>query len=125
RRTRAAAPGGSGAARRDRDRRARRLLPPADPAPGGPARQASGRSPSRVALALALASIAAVLLAALVKGAIGFGFPTLGTPLLALAVDLKGAVALLVIPKLVMDSLQLRRSGPPRDGPRPLAALWG
>jgi len=64
-----------------------------------------------------------VLLAAFVKGAIGFGFPTLGTPLLALAVDVKSAVALLVIPNLVMDSLQLRRSGPIGDAPRRLAPL--
>src|SRR5207247_3795007 len=67
--------------------------------------------------------IAAVLLAAFVKGAIGFGFPTLGTPLLALAVDVKSAVALLVIPNLAMDSLQLRRSGPIGDAPRRLAPL--
>lgn len=63
------------------------------------------------------------MLAAFVKGAIGFGFPTLGTPLLALAVDVKSAVALLVIPNLVMDSLQLRRSGPSGDAPRRLAPL--
>src|SRR5262249_34361572 len=62
-------------------------------------------------------------LAALIKGAIGFGFPTLGTPLLALAVDVKSAVALLVIPNLVMDSLQLRRSGPLGNVPRRLALL--
>jgi hypothetical protein len=58
------------------------------------------------------------VLAALVKGAIGFGFPTLGTPLLALVTDVKTAVALLVIPNLMMDSLQLRRSGPIGDARR-------
>ncbi|PYN87296.1 MAG: hypothetical protein DMD87_15570 [Candidatus Rokuibacteriota bacterium] len=114
---------GQGRGCRHRDRRARRLLPPADPAPGRPPRQASGRSPARVSLALALAALVAVLLAAFVKGAIGFGFPTLGTPLLALAVDVKSAVALLVIPNLMMDSLQLRRSGPLGDAPRRLAPL--
>ena len=62
-------------------------------------------------------------MAALVKGAIGFGFPTIGTPLLALAVDVKSAVALLVIPNLVMDGLQLRRSWPLGDAPRRLAPL--
>jgi len=35
----------------------------------------------------------------------------------------KSAVALLVIPNLVMDSLQLRRSGPLGDAPRRLAPL--
>jgi len=64
-----------------------------------------------------------VLLAAIVKGAIGFGFPTLGTPLLALVVDVKTAVAVLVIPNMVMDGLQLRRSGPIGDAPRRLAPL--
>ncbi|HYS16223.1 MAG TPA: sulfite exporter TauE/SafE family protein [Candidatus Binatia bacterium] len=98
-------------------------MPAADPAPGRSPRQASGRSPARDALALALAAVVAVLLAAFVKGAIGFGFPTLGTPLLALAVDVKTAVALLVIPNLVMDGLQLRRSGPLGDAPRRLAPL--
>jgi uncharacterized membrane protein YfcA len=38
-------------------------------------------------------------------------------------VDVKSAVALLVIPNLVMDSLQLRRSGPVGDAPRRLAPL--
>ena len=36
---------------------------------------------------------------------------------------MKSAVALLVIPNLVMDSLQLRRSGPIGDAPRRLAPL--
>jgi uncharacterized membrane protein YfcA len=52
-----------------------------------------------------------VLLAAVVKGAIGFGFPTLGTPLLALVVDVKAAVVLLILPNIVMDSLQAARRG--------------
>ena len=64
-----------------------------------------------------------MLLAAIVKGAIGFGFPTLGTPLLALVIDVKTAVAVLVIPNMVMDGLQLRRSGPIGDAPRRLAPL--
>jgi hypothetical protein len=58
----------------------------------------------------ALAS-AAVLLAALVKGAIGFGFPTVSTPLLALFVDVKEAVVLLILPNLVMDAVQATRRG--------------
>jgi hypothetical protein len=37
----------------------------------------------------------AVLLAAFVKGGIGFGFPTLGTPLLSLVIDVKA----LALPK--------------------------
>src|SRR5262245_42019738 len=59
----------------------------------------------------ALASAVAVLLSAVVKGAIGFGFPTLGTPLLALVVDVKTAVVLLIVPNIAMDSLQAVRHG--------------
>ena len=60
----------------------------------------------------ALASAVAVLFASLVKGAIGFGFPTVSTPLLALFIDLKEAVVLLILPNLVMDVVQgLRRRG--------------
>src|SRR5262249_24577181 len=119
----AAGSGGKSRARGDRDRGARYLLPPADPASRRSPRQASGRSPARVPLALVFGSIPPVLLAALVKGAIGFGFPTLGTPLLALVIDVKTAVAVLVIPNMVMDGLQLRRSGPIGDSPRRLAPL--
>ena len=52
-----------------------------------------------------------MLLAACVKGAIGFGFPTVGTPLLALLVDVKTAVAVLIVPNIAMDSVQATRGG--------------
>src|SRR5262245_27587904 len=52
------------------------------------------------------------LVAAFVKGAIAFGFPTIATPLLALVVDVRTAVAVLILPNLVMDTIQsLRRPG--------------
>jgi len=56
---------------------------------------------------------AVVLLAAFVKGAIGFGFPALGTPLLSLVVDVKTAVVVLILPNIVMDSIQFARRGTP------------
>jgi uncharacterized membrane protein YfcA len=56
----------------------------------------------------------AVVLAAFVKGAIGFGFPTLGTPLLSLVTDVKTAVVLLIIPNITMDGIQILRRGAPR-----------
>ena len=65
----------------------------------------------------------AVLLAAVVKGAIGFGFPTLGTPLLALFVDVKAAVVLLIVPNIAMDALQAIRRGDLRATVRRFAAL--
>jgi uncharacterized membrane protein YfcA len=52
-----------------------------------------------------------VAAAAFVKGAIGFGFPTLGTPLLALVVDVKTAVVALILPNIVMDGVQAARRG--------------
>jgi uncharacterized protein len=54
-----------------------------------------------------------VLAAALVKGAIGFGFPSLATPLLSLVVNVKTAVVVLILPNIVMDSIQFVRRGAP------------
>ena len=51
-----------------------------------------------------------MLAAGFVKGAIGFGFPTLSTPLLAMVMDVKSAVAVLILPNIVMDGLQAARS---------------
>lgn len=58
-----------------------------------------------------LAGAVAVLVAALVKGAIGFGFPLIATPLLALTVDLRTAVAVLLVPNIAMDVVQVARRG--------------
>jgi uncharacterized membrane protein YfcA len=69
--------------------------------------------------------VAAVLLAAAVKGAIGFGFPTVSTPLLALFVDLKQAVVLLILPNLVMDLVQAVRRGSLMETTRRFAVLVG
>jgi uncharacterized membrane protein YfcA len=56
---------------------------------------------------------AVVLVAAFIKGAIGFGFPALGTPLLSLVTDVKTAVVVLIIPNIVMDGIQFVRRGTP------------
>lgn len=56
----------------------------------------------------------AVAAAAFVKGAIGFGFPTLGTPLLTLLVDVKTAFLVLIVPNIVMDGIQFVRAGATR-----------
>lgn len=45
------------------------------------------------------------------KGAIGFGFPALATPLVALVVDVKTAVVVLIVPNMVMDAYQAFRQG--------------
>jgi len=54
-----------------------------------------------------------VVVAAFIKGAIGFGFPALGTPLLSLVVDVKTAVVVLILPNIVMDGIQFARRGTP------------
>lgn len=57
-------------------------------------------------------SVVGILLASYVKGAIGFGFPAISTPFLALFVDLRTAIALLIVPNLIMDGiLALRKPG--------------
>ena len=56
---------------------------------------------------------AVVLVAAFIKGAVGFGFPSLATPLLSLVVDVKSAVVLLILPNIVMDGIQFARRGAP------------
>jgi uncharacterized membrane protein YfcA len=71
----------------------------------------------------AILGAGAVLLAALVKGAIGFGFPTLGTPLLSLVMDVKAAVVVLIIPNIVMDGVQFARRGAPMATVRRFAFL--
>jgi hypothetical protein len=72
-----------------------------------------------------LLGAAAVALAALVKGAIGFGFPTLGTPLLSLVMDVKAAVVTLIVPNIVLDGLQLARRGAPLAIVKRFAGLLG
>jgi len=62
-------------------------------------------------LSSALLGALAVLVSASVKGAIGFGFPTLATPLLVLFTDVKTAVVVLIIPNIAMDGIQFARQG--------------
>lgn len=70
-----------------------------------------------------LLGAAAVLLAAFIKGAIGFGFPTLATPLLSLFIDVKAAVVVLILPNIVMDGIQFARRGAPLATVRRFAIL--
>ena len=58
-----------------------------------------------------VAGALAVLAAAFVKGAVAFGFPLVATPLLALALGVKTAVAVSILPNIMMDSVQLVRRG--------------
>lgn len=87
---------------------------PVKPAAGDP-RYDAPRMPVLVVLAVAAA--------AFVKGAIGFGFPTLGTPLLTLLVDVKTAFLVLIVPNIVMDGIQFARAGAPRATVRRMAPV--
>jgi uncharacterized protein len=62
-------------------------------------------------LGTVLGSVAVVLVAAFLKGIVGFGFPTTSTSLLALFVDVRIAVALVIVPNIVMDGYQMLRRG--------------
>jgi uncharacterized membrane protein YfcA len=50
-----------------------------------------------------------LLLAAFVKGTTGMGFPLIATPTVALVLDIRTAVTILIIPNLVMDITQVFR----------------
>ena len=67
--------------------------------------------------------VLSVLVAAFVKGSIGFGFPTLGTPLLSLFVDVKTSILVLIVPNIVMDGVQFARRGAPLATVRRMATL--
>jgi uncharacterized protein len=57
----------------------------------------------------------ALLIAAFVKGATGLGFPLIATPMVALLLDIRIAVTVLILPNLFMDSAQVVRNGLPYD----------
>src|SRR6266545_892451 len=56
-----------------------------------------------------------LLLAAFVKGATGLGFPLIATPTVALLLDIRTAITILILPNLFMDSAQVIRGGFPYD----------
>src|SRR3989337_349380 len=56
---------------------------------------------------------AALLWAAYVKGTTGFGFPLIATPTVALLLDIRTAVTILIIPNIIMDITQALRGSFP------------
>jgi uncharacterized membrane protein YfcA len=56
-----------------------------------------------------IAVAGAFLLASFVKGTTAMGFPLIATPMVALLVDIKTTYALLVLPNILMDTLQIAR----------------
>jgi uncharacterized membrane protein YfcA len=55
----------------------------------------------------------ALLFAAFVKGATGLGFPLIATPTVALLLDIRIAITILILPNLFMDVTQVFRDGFP------------
>jgi hypothetical protein len=74
-------------------------------------------------LTTVLSGVAVVLVASFLKGIVGFGFPTTATTLLALFVDVKIAVALVILPNIVMDGVQMARRGHLLETARRLAVV--
>src|ERR671937_698459 len=68
-------------------------------------------------------ALLAVFVAGGGEGTGRLGFPTPPTPLLSLAVDVKTAVVLLILPNIVMDGLQFARRGAPTATIRRLLPL--
>jgi uncharacterized membrane protein YfcA len=60
-----------------------------------------------------IAVAGALLLAAFVKGTTGFGFPLIATPMVALLLDIRTAITILIVPNIVMDVAQIFRGGFP------------
>ncbi len=65
--------------------------------------------------------IAAVILAGFIQGALGFGFPFVATPMMAMVVDMRTAVITILLPTLATIIVTLAASGP--LGPV-LARFW-
>src|SRR6185369_10927532 len=112
RRTPAAA-GAAGGKRRDGGGK-RIFLPRADRGPRRQADPASRRAPRQgMSAELGPAVIAFVVLACLLAGfghgALGFGFPIVATPLVALAIDIRSAIALLAPITLVLTVISALR----------------
>jgi hypothetical protein len=61
------------------------------------------------AMVAALAAI--VIVGAITHGAIGFGFPLISTPLVALLIDIKTAVLITVVPNIAVNVVSIVRGG--------------
>jgi uncharacterized membrane protein YfcA len=67
----------------------------------------------------------ALLFASFVKGATGLGFPLIATPTVALLLDIRIAVTILILPNLMMDITQVFRDGFPYDTLRRFRSMVG
>src|SRR5262249_60887585 len=59
-----------------------------------------------------IATVAVIIaVAGLAHGTLGFGFPLISTPLVALLVDIKAAVLLTVLPNVAVNLISILRGG--------------
>jgi uncharacterized membrane protein YfcA len=61
--------------------------------------------------AMIAALVVIVIVGAITHGAIGFGFPLISTPLVALLVDVKTAVLITVVPNIAVNVISVLRGG--------------
>jgi uncharacterized protein len=66
---------------------------------------------NELSLLLWLAVLAVVAVAGFCQGAIGFGFPVIATPLLAMLMDIRTAIAVTVIPNMLTGLVAMLRGG--------------
>lgn len=106
-----------------------RSVPPGEPGKSGVTRQSdtglSEYSPIPQSLSSALPPhpgtmtydqttivvAASLLVAAYVKGTTGMGFPLIATPMVALLLDIRTAIVILIVPNILMDITQIVRGG--------------
>lgn len=74
-----------------------------------------------LSLAQWLAVFAVVATAGWLQGAIGFGFPVIATPLLAMLMDIRTAIVLTVLPNMITGVVAIVRGGRWRDS---VGAHW-
>src|SRR5687768_18532070 len=109
----------------------RLFLPRADRSACRPADAASRRNPGAAVSFEVLVYVALVcLISGFAHGALGFGFPLVATPLVALVIDIKSAIAILAPLTLVLTVISSFRGGPLMDVVRrfwfvPLATAAG
>jgi uncharacterized membrane protein YfcA len=61
--------------------------------------------------AMIVAFVAIIILGAVAHGAIGFGFPLISTPLVALLIDVKTAVLITLVPNIAVNVVSILRGG--------------
>ena len=74
-----------------------------------------------IPLATALTYSGIIVIAAIVHGAIGIGFPLVATPLLAMITDVRTAILLLVLPTVTVNTINILKGG---RWQRSIALYW-